>query len=49
VIFRSGTLLLFVFRFFARRAKKRKTDEMISTMLPQAKRQLSVAPRKSYQ
>jgi hypothetical protein len=28
---------LFVFRFFARRAKKRKTAKMGSTMLPQAK------------
>jgi hypothetical protein len=27
----------FVVRFFARRAKKRTTDKMISTLLPQAK------------
>jgi len=32
--------LLFVVRFFARRAKKRTTDAMGSTMLPQAKRRL---------
>jgi hypothetical protein len=31
VIVRSSTLSSFVFRFFALRAKKRKTDEMRST------------------
>jgi hypothetical protein len=44
---RAIRYLLFVVRFFARRAKKRTTDKMGSTMLPQAKRRLSAAPRKS--
>jgi hypothetical protein len=35
--------LLFVFRFCARRAQKRNTDIMASTMLPQAKRHLRAA------
>jgi hypothetical protein len=35
--FTAVLYLLFVVRFFARRAKKRTTDEMGSTMLPQAK------------
>jgi hypothetical protein len=45
VIIHSGTL--FCFRFFARRAKKRKTDKTVRTMLPQAKGHLDDAPRKS--
>jgi hypothetical protein len=32
--------ILFVVRFFGLRAKKRTTDEIESTMLPQAKRRL---------
>jgi hypothetical protein len=35
--FAAVLFLLFVFRFFALRAKKRKTDKTVSTMLPQAK------------
>jgi hypothetical protein len=49
----SGTLSSFCFSFFRfaprGEAKKRKTDKTISTMLPQAKRRLSGAPRKSCQ
>src|SRR5215212_1040268 len=41
--------LLFVVRFFALRAKKRTTDAMGSTRLPQAKRRLKARPRKSCQ
>jgi len=44
---RAVLYLLFVVRFFALRAKKRTTDKMGSTMLPQAKRRLGAAPRKS--
>jgi hypothetical protein len=44
---RAVLYLLFVVRFFARRAKKRTTDEMGSTLLPQAKRRLCAAPRNS--
>jgi len=39
--------LYFVFRFCARRAQKRNTDITVSTMLPQAKRHLNAALRKS--
>jgi hypothetical protein len=35
--------LLFVFLFCARRAKKRKTDKTLSTLLPQAGYLLGVA------
>src|SRR5206468_10039835 len=41
---RSGALSSFVFRFGARRAPKRNTDKMASTMLPQATRCLRAAP-----
>jgi hypothetical protein len=34
--FAAVLFILFVVRFFARRAKKRTTDKMGSTMLPQA-------------
>jgi len=53
-MFHSGTSSSFVIRFYARRAQKRITDKMQSTMLPfvlsevegQAKRRLWAALRK---
>ena len=36
VVMRSGTYPSFVFRLCARRAHKRNTDKMRSTLLPQA-------------
>jgi hypothetical protein len=37
LFFAAVLYLLFVVRFFARRAKKRTTDEIVGTTLPQAK------------
>jgi hypothetical protein len=48
VIFRSGTSSSFCISFFAlAERKKRNTDTIASTMLPQAKRRLRAALRKS--
>jgi len=45
---RSGTLSSFLFSFFRSASEKTKTEEMGSTMLPQAKRHLNARPRKIY-
>src|SRR5687767_10121973 len=45
---KAALYLLFVVRFFALRAQKRTTDEIGSTMLPQATRHLRVRPRNSF-
>jgi hypothetical protein len=45
----SGTFSSFVVLFFALRAKKRTTDEIGSTMLPQAKWRFSAQSCKSNQ